>query len=291
MDPRAEAFARLGGRYEVRVLEPSPPAVTEPPWFADDPAVRGDAPPGRPVVTPVSGGDVTWDELCLEAPDLARWCAERWLAAWPLLGAPPPGLAEARVRLHRLAAEVVSPERERATGKIGLRWTRGGFGTPYFGDDRQVRVEEGWLVRTGPEGTAREAIDVEDGSARWIGELFGLATSALEELRATARPAQAPARVQLWPEHFDLALEIGDEAAGARATVGVSPGDAAHPEPYAYVAPWQAPSPGPAWNASSFAGAELPWAELAEAPDQRGMIIAFARERLDALAGATSAGA
>ena len=46
-DPRQEAFDRLGGRYEVRVLEPSPPAVDEEPWFADDPAAPGDVPDGR----------------------------------------------------------------------------------------------------------------------------------------------------------------------------------------------------------------------------------------------------
>ena len=44
---RQEAFERLGGRYEVRVLEPSPPAVDEEPWFADDPTARGDVPDGR----------------------------------------------------------------------------------------------------------------------------------------------------------------------------------------------------------------------------------------------------
>jgi hypothetical protein len=34
-DARAEAQHVLGPN--ARVLEPSPPAVTEPPWFADDP--------------------------------------------------------------------------------------------------------------------------------------------------------------------------------------------------------------------------------------------------------------
>ena len=40
VDPRREAFDRVGGRYDVRVLEPSPPAVNEAPWFADDPIAR-----------------------------------------------------------------------------------------------------------------------------------------------------------------------------------------------------------------------------------------------------------
>ncbi|HEX5588157.1 MAG TPA: hypothetical protein VFZ17_12675, partial [Acidimicrobiia bacterium] len=62
IDPSAEARARLGGRYAVRVLEPSPPPVTTPPWFADDP-VNAPVVDGLPVVSPVANGDVTWDQL------------------------------------------------------------------------------------------------------------------------------------------------------------------------------------------------------------------------------------
>ncbi len=43
MNARAEAVARLAGRYDARVLEPSPLTVTQGPWFADDPVGR-DAP-------------------------------------------------------------------------------------------------------------------------------------------------------------------------------------------------------------------------------------------------------
>jgi len=46
----------------------------------------------------------------------------------------------------------------------------------------------------------------------------------------------------LWPEHFDLAITV-DEV-----NYGVSPGDAAHPQPYAYVGPWT-PRTGEFWNA------------------------------------------
>ena len=47
VNPRREASERVDGAYEVRVLEPSPPPVTDGPWFADDPATRGDHPPAR----------------------------------------------------------------------------------------------------------------------------------------------------------------------------------------------------------------------------------------------------
>ena len=36
-DPAAEAAAAVGDGFEVRVLEPSPPAVAEEPFWADDP--------------------------------------------------------------------------------------------------------------------------------------------------------------------------------------------------------------------------------------------------------------
>ena len=91
MNPRADAIDRLGGDYEATVLEPSPPAVTDPP-FADDPVIPGEVPEGRRVVAPVSHrGDLTWDELCTDDEDLAKWCAERWLGGWRRLEPLPDG--------------------------------------------------------------------------------------------------------------------------------------------------------------------------------------------------------
>src|SRR5579859_7581503 len=136
-NPRAEAAARLGGRYDVRVLEPSPPAVNEEPWFADDPVNAANGPAGLPIVSPVPGGDLLWAELA--EGDLQHWCRERWLIPGRLAPAPAT-LAGTRLALHRLAEHVISPARRAANGKIGLRYTRGGFGTPFFGEDVQVRV-------------------------------------------------------------------------------------------------------------------------------------------------------
>jgi hypothetical protein len=47
----------------------------------------------------------------------------------------------------------------------------------------------------------------------------------------------------LWPEHFDLSSTVNE------VNYGVSPGDDAHPGPYAYVGPWT-PRTGAFWNAS-----------------------------------------
>jgi hypothetical protein len=42
--PRAEAEALLEEGLSARVLEPSPPAATDPEWLADDPVLAGGPP-------------------------------------------------------------------------------------------------------------------------------------------------------------------------------------------------------------------------------------------------------
>src|SRR4029077_7522244 len=79
---RAEAVARLGGRYDARVLEPSPPAIAEPPWFADDPVGREQPQGALEVVSPVGGAAMRWDDVIASDAELSRWCADRWLGAY-----------------------------------------------------------------------------------------------------------------------------------------------------------------------------------------------------------------
>jgi hypothetical protein len=309
MDARGEAFERIGGRFEPRVLEPSPPAVNEPPWFADDPVARGDAPSGRPVVSPLGTGDLRWEELARDDESLAGWCAERWLGPYRRLGPVPNGLVETRLALHRLAEQVISPARAHSNGKIALRYTRAGFGTPFFGDDVQIRVAGTELI-VDERGVERRALittledaarhigadllpsdvrldaavlEVDAAASAFLGEWYGFAASVLEELRAQAGTDADPSRVQLWPEHFDMALELGRESASARAAYGLSPGDEDHSEPYLYVGPWVAPPAGELWQATGFAGAEMSYRELLDEQDQRGAALAFFRARLAAL--------
>lgn len=321
-DARAEADARLGGRRVALVLEPSAPAVGEP-WFADDPVDPG--PLGddrdRPVVSPVDGrGDTTWAALSADDDDLAVWCADRALAAWRPLPDLPASLVDTRLALHAVAEHVVTPARHAANGKIGLRFTYRGFGTPFFwagGDTRQVRVEGTDLMVEDGGGSHRQplttlaaaahAAGVELGAptevftpttaaepdrplavdpiaAAVLGAWFGLAASALEQMRAD-HAAHPPARVQLWPEHFDLATDLGAEADGSRVTFGASPGDAAEPEPYLYVLPWVEVERGGVWNASSFTGALLPYRDLAGVEHPRDAVLAFFRRGLAELGG------
>jgi hypothetical protein len=309
VNPRAEAFERLGGRYEVRVLEPSPPAVDQEPWFADDPVARGEVPGGRELVSPVGNGDLRWDDLAREDPALAAWCGERWLGAYRRLVPLPEGFAETREALHRLAGALIAPARRHANGKIGLRYVRGGFGTPHFGADVQLRVEGVELVvrRDAGERRARltslaeaadligadllpdgveagpEALVVDPVAAADLADWYGFATSVLEELRAEAGPELEPSRVQLWPEHFDVSVDLGSESAGRRAGYGASPGDERHPEPYLYVVPWSGAPVGELWQATGFDGAELPYAALLAADEQRAAALDFLRVRLRAL--------
>ncbi|MGH3382422.1 MAG: hypothetical protein ACRDP6_47605 [Actinoallomurus sp.] len=307
MNARREAWELLGGAYDVRVLEPSPPAVTAPPWYADDPLA---GPYGTRLITPVAGLGRTWDDLARERPGLADFCADRWLGAWRRLAPLPRAFVPTRRSLHTLAEHVVAPARHAANGKIGLRFTRRGFGTPYFGAGHQVRVEAGHLVIDGAEhtpATLGEAatlagvplgmppdvytpstpgapdthLPVNPAAAEALGAWFGFGWSVLEQLRFDGR-SLTPGRVQLWPEHFDPAVDLGEESAGRRASFGASPGDDAHPEPYLYVGPWEKRT-GAFWNDRTFGGAALSYGALLAAADQRETALAFFRTGLEEL--------
>ena len=71
-----------------------------------------------------------------------------------------------------------------------------------------------------------------------LGEWYAFATAALDTLRDEARPGDDASIVRIWPEHFDAAIDMGEPAAGRRATYGGSPGDGHHAEPYLYASPW-----------------------------------------------------
>ena len=209
-----------------------------------------------------------------------------------------PTLVTTRTSLHALAERVISPLRVQATGnEIALAVRPGGFGTPELPEGGWVGVRGTELVRVDADGAEDRApigslleaaqfvgyadaaasdlpgdqLEVHAGAARVLAEAWARGEEALAALAADAAPQDDVSPIHLWPEHFDIAIELG--AGDARATYGVSPGDAEHPEPYAYVAPWTAPAetgPDTFWNASPFTGAERP----ADDPDE---ILAFFR--------------
>ncbi len=201
-----------------------------------------------------------------------------------------------RLALHQVAERIVAPARK-PDNEISLRATPGGFGTPVFefeGNESQVRVDHDELVfsANGEEkrvaltslreagalvadllpdapGLPGERLEIDRDSAGALGEWYALGDAVLEDLRAAAADADAPSETSLWPEHFDLAIELGAEETGRRANYGFSPGDDEHPEPYLYVGPWSAKPEGELWNATGFSGAELTYSELLDADDPR----------------------
>ena len=281
------------------------------------PLGRADAPDGT-----------TWTDLVSRQPDLAWYAREHWLASWRRLQPLPANYAATRLALHRLAVYVITPLRRDANGRIGLRYVHNGFGTPFFpgsdGADVQIRVTGTELVRQegaeatgGPITSLAAAAGLVGGAVdrEWVGELdvpplgdpdaelpidpasagtladwFGFAFSVLEELRADPESAAADVtRPQLWPEHFDPAIELGSDDGRTRASYGLSPGDAQRgdPEPYLYVSAWYPEHLGhdPFWNSTSFPGAVLRYRDLVAAADQRRAALTFLRKGRSLLLG------
>jgi hypothetical protein len=99
-----------------------------------------------------------------------------------------------------------------------------------------VRVVGAELVRVTAGGDeTREPLDVDAAAAAALADAFGFATNVLETLRAELPDGAEPGRVQLWPEHFDVGLDLRCAATGEAIVAGMSPGDEPHPEPYVYV--------------------------------------------------------
>ncbi len=128
-----------------------------------------------------------------------------------------------------------------------------------------------------------QPLPVDRPAADALGAWYALGAAVLAELIGDASPEDDPSEMNLWPEHFDLAIELGSEAQGARANYGFSPGDTDHPEPYLYVGPWTAEVEGRLWNGRGFRGAELGYAELLAADDPQRAAIDFCRTRRHAL--------
>jgi hypothetical protein len=126
-------------------------------------------------------------------------------------------------------------------------------------------------------------LELDSASAVVLATAYQLGDSVLRAFFAEALPPAEATENQLWPEHFDIAIEHGNEQNGERATYGLSPGDADHAEPYFYVAPWVPPSDPTTWTAVGFTGAELGWAELLSAEDPHSIALNFFRTYRDAL--------
>jgi hypothetical protein len=221
----------------------------------------------------------------------------------------PDSFVAARDGMHALAEHVLAPVRYRADGHIGLVPTANGFGTPTFNEGERVRVDGIELVHERPGtvtrvgittlGTAAQfvgiplglpaglyppatpcspdfAIGLDADAARVLAAWIALADTVLTDLRETYA-AHDPGAAVIWPEHFDLACELGDTSAGTRANYGASPGDDAIAEPYFYVGPQDSSRRTGKLAAYPF-GAAITYGELNEAGDSKGAALDFVLE-------------
>lgn len=167
-----------------------------------------------------------------------------------------------RAGLHRLACFVIAPARKARTGRIGLRATGDGFGTPPFDDGTAITVvgaelrvaERAEPITTLWSGASFVGVDlvadpgvgrdlppfepdadlaIDAGASLALGRWYAFADRALARISVDGVTVDD---VQLWPEHFDLATVV-TLAGGATANVGFSPGDSYSDAPYAYVGP------------------------------------------------------
>jgi hypothetical protein len=216
------------------------------------------------------------------------------------------GYAATRDALHRLAVYVISPAQRLTNGEIVLRATPGGFGSAMLADG-QVRVEGTELVverggetRRGPitslaemaafvgiepdvaqqdmfdvppHGDLGERLELDAVGAASLAEWYAFTSELLEELRGEATIRDDVSPVRLWPEHFDAAIDLGEQERGQRGTYGGSPGDPDHDQPYLYVSPW-AGRIDDFFGDPAFEGASLSHAEILAGSDPA----AFLRE-------------
>ncbi|MFI9404759.1 hypothetical protein [Nocardia sp. NPDC052316] len=166
-----------------------------------------------------------------------------------------------RLGLHAAAELLIAGPQYRQYGTIRLRVVHHGFGgvqwpvsvvgaelvwpegrAPLRGTYRDVAKLAGFEPEAPKElykdttGVDPDSVlEVDPAAARQISEWFALGDKALRCLAPDITPV-------LWPEHFDLSSSAGE------VNYGVSPGDASHPAPYAYVGPWK-PRTGDFWNA------------------------------------------
>jgi hypothetical protein len=232
----------------------------------------------------------------------------------------PPTYGTTRDAVHAVACYVLGPARKAAVGRIGLTPTSGGLGTPPFGPaDRVLRIdatdvgadlvvdeggrEEARAALTTVRATAEiagvalsadpgvgrdlppfapdEPLVVDPEAARALAAWYAFGAEVLDRLRTALAGTGTTSERQMWPEHFDLALDHTFDG-GVRANVGCSPGDSFDADPYVYVGPWdRAELTGDDWNAPF--GAYLPYAELLAADDPVAAALTFVEDRLHRL--------
>ena len=133
---------------------------------------------------------------------------------------------------------------------------------------------------TPPVGDVDEPLAIDADAAAEVMECFAVGAAVLDRVLAVVTPGRSATLPRLWPEHFDLAIEV-DAHPDRRVNLGVSPGDGYSSEPYVYVGPWTSNRPGDPefWNAPF--GAFVPMSSLGV--DAVGAAASFLLEGVDRL--------
>lgn len=234
----------------------------------------------------------------------------------------PDSFVATRSSLQRVATHVLARRRQQLCGKIGLRATPGGFGTPACGPDHEVlRVSGTHLVRertgadakttsvdlatatlgdaaalaevdlrapfdaghdTAPVGDTTESLGIDATAAEVLADWFRFGWAVLDAAVAVLGTDAEPSVVQLWPEHFDAGCDVA-ATPDRRANLGASPGDTFSAQPYLYVGPWDPDRPGDAAFWNAPFGAVLTYDQLAAEPDPAAAAVAFLRRGVELL--------
>jgi len=122
-------------------------------------------------------------------------------------------------------------------------------------------------------GDGDSPLTVDPAAVAVMAEILALGAVSLDAVLARLGPDATPIIAQVWPEHFDLGLDVG--VGRQRVNLGASVGDGYHEAPYVYVGPWNADRPGdPAyWNVGF--GALLGYDALVVAADPVESVVDF----------------
>jgi len=132
-------------------------------------------------------------------------------------------------------------------------------------------------------GPVDQPLQIDPAGVAALAAWLSLAAQLLDEVVVASPAAATPTVAQLWPEHFDVGLDLAFDLAGPaerRVNLGGSAGDTFHATPYLYVGPWTAERPGEPeyWNIPF--GALIGYEELRAADDPVAAGRAFLAEGL-----------
>lgn len=153
---------------------------------------------------------------------------------------------------------------------------------------RLARVDLGADLDVGhdtpPLGDSGARLAVDTPAAMALASWYSVVAAALDRVVEQLPDEASPTLIQVWPEHFDVALDAA-ATPDRRANLGGSPGDGFHAGPYAYVGPWTDDRPGDAafWNAPF--GAVLGYDDLVGDDDPVTALAAFFLDGMRRLAG------